>query len=172
MDCVSGWKWTKYRLKDGTRVAALPWEFLCLPGPPPVLAAHPGIAFSRFIALSHPASRPARIHPLVVLFAGPRPPELTPVFSETARESIEERLGEEIRDRRVRIEEQVGSVTKTGLMKWIEDKTPHVLHFMGHAEFRDSGGRLALQDGNGALEYLEQVSWRTSSWSGSRTWSC
>jgi internalin A len=146
----------QHRLADGTRSAALPWEFLHDNRRPDYfLATHPDLTLSRFVPLGKPASRPRVSLPLKVLFVASTPEDLAPVFTESALEAVRREFGEMIREGRVVIE-ILEQPSKRSLVEAIEAKAPHVLHFMGHARFREEGSELALVDAASQVHWLRQ----------------
>jgi hypothetical protein len=136
----------RHRLADGTRTAALPWEFLH--GPKfDFLATHPALTLSRYVPLGQPTKRPRVQAPLRVMFVAAQPKGLPPVFTEAAAEALEREFdAAPIRD--YFSLERLDRADWDGLVKAVKRDRPHVLHFMGHARFRkdvdNPTGELAL----------------------------
>lgn len=128
-----------------TKIAAIPWEFMCLPKTPSQqeeiwLAANPHIAFSRSRSLDAiPESlRLAEGEKLKIALVVSKPSKLGPVDFEPVQEvlsKLQEDYGHKI---------EILPIVDHAIIENIEnilDEKPHIFHFIGH-------GQLAERDGS------------------------
>ncbi|HSH05347.1 MAG TPA: CHAT domain-containing protein [Anaerolineae bacterium] len=130
-------------------LAALPWEFMCLPADfnrgSMWLGTNPHIVLSRRQAHADQA-KPIRLEPGEKLRIGlvvSQPAGLGKVVSDEV-EQILDKLKADHGDRFeiLEIDRQATPVSIDGLLK----KKPHILHFIGHARLTEDGGQIALVD--------------------------
>lgn len=143
-----------------SRMAALPWEYLCAPDRPGqdgrFLVLTPGLLLSRSV----PPGTPHRPLPEVDRV------RILPVAGETGDPRLGEVEYEEVEEAVHRAGEARGfSVLGTRVDATLEDLAvavaegrPHVLHYLGHARFdvADGLGAVALRDPQGGAEWVDE----------------
>jgi len=124
-------------------VAALPWEFMCLPEYANLgdrwLATDPNLIFSRRRALWHPAP-PIQLEPgekLKIALAIASPKDLDTVKYEEVQEALANLAQEQAES--IELLPIVHSATPTAIDKLLEQK-PHIFHFIGHGRMENETG--------------------------------
>ena len=124
-------------------VAALPWEFLCVPESANQgtvwLATDPNLVFSRRRALWNPAKpiQLAQGEKLRIALAIAAPKNLENVEYAEVQEYLEA-LAEE-QSEEIELLPIVNPATPTAINELLEQK-PHIFHFIGHGRFEDEEG--------------------------------
>lgn len=132
-------------------IAALPWEFLCLPENANQgtvwLSTDPNLVFSRRRALWNPA-KPIQLAPkekLRIALAIASPQDLGDVEYKEVQEYLETLAQEDYID--IELLPIVNPATPTAIDELLEKK-PHIFHFIGHGRFENEkglkGGEIAL----------------------------
>lgn len=133
-------------LKDAgmLEAASLPWELMCEPGEQRGLALSTQTLLVRSIASLEPAEPRASLGPLRILLLISNPEGTTPL---------------ELADEKRRIEKSWSLLPGTivdvirpvqeDILRALVAHDYHVVHYMGHGDFDNSGGRLLLQDERG-----------------------
>lgn len=144
-----------------SRLASLPWEFLCVPDRPGrngrFLVLEPWLVLSRVVPsgslerVESPTDE-VRILPVVGDSANPR---LGAVDYDEVLQAIKEtevRAGFSLLDPLVdaTVEELRACVSGA------PGARPHVVHFLGHGRFRDGRGAVALRDTDGGTDWVEE----------------
>jgi hypothetical protein len=132
--------------QDATRLAELPWEYIYFPDAPTLwgagffIAADPGLILARHVPLNIKGLKPSG-RPLRILIVVSRPKSLSKINAEEiveALQSLEAKAGDVIKTF------VLDGPTSRTLANKIRDTNPHVLHFIGHGQYDDGGGKLAL----------------------------
>lgn len=144
-----------------TEVAALPWEFMCLPASANLgdrwLGTDPNLVFSRRRALWHPAP-PIQLEKgekLRIALAVAAPKDLGPVKYEEIQEALEI-LAKNQADR-VELLPIVNPATPNAIDDLLEQQ-PHIFHFIGHGQLQDEDGEEV-----GQIALVKKV-FNTASW--------
>lgn len=146
-----------------SRLASLPWEYLCAPDRPgragQFLVLEPWLVLSRVVpsgALEYPdgdmSRDPVRVLPVVGEADNRR---LGAVDYEPVLTAIR-RTGQA---RGFRILDPVVGATARRLREVVSDPVdgrPHIVHFLGHGRFREGRGAVALCDGAGETDWVEE----------------
>lgn len=130
-------------------VAALPWEFLCLPEKLNKgtiwFATHPNLVFSRRRQLWQPA-RPIQLkagEKLKIGLAVASPQDLPRIIYQPVQEELE-KLAKEQPDR-IEILPIVEQANPSKINQFLEKNQPHIFHFIGHGRFLpDQHSQIAL----------------------------
>ncbi|AFZ61268.1 CHAT domain-containing protein [Anabaena cylindrica FACHB-243] len=124
-------------------IAALPWEFLCLPEDANQgtvwLATDPNLVFSRRRALWNPA-QPIQLatgEKLRIALAISAPKDLPSVEYAEIQEYLEALANEQSED--IELLSIVNPATPTAINELLEQK-PHIFHFIGHGRFENEAG--------------------------------
>lgn len=124
-------------------VAALPWEFMCLPSSANLgerwLGTDPNIVFSRRRALWHPAP-PILIEKgekLRIALAIAAPKDLGTVKYEEVQEALESLAKEQ--SEQIELLPTVNPATPRAIDELLEQQ-PHIFHFIGHGQLQDEEG--------------------------------
>lgn len=135
----------------------LPWEFLVLGNEatskqPTFLGLHPHVVLLRLPFEPKPV-HPLAVAPLRVMLAwadpnSPQHPKLAHIASEVRgiRESFEA-----LPEGYVKLQE-IPYATPDALERALAEHSPHILHFIGHAERRPTGGRIVLHGNRSGAE--------------------
>ncbi|MDE5083109.1 MAG: CHAT domain-containing protein [Trichodesmium sp. St18_bin1] len=132
-------------------VAALPWEFLCIPEKANQgtiwLGTDPNLVFYRRRTLWNPA-KPIQLAPgekLRIALAISAPENESPVEYAEVQEYLEELTKEQSEE--IELLPIINPATPTAIDSLLERK-PHIFHFIGHGRFEDeagkTGGEIAL----------------------------
>lgn len=142
-------------------IAALPWEFMCLPGSANLgeiwMATDPNLAFSRRRAQWHPAP-PIQLQQgekLRIALAIAAPQELGEVEYKTVQTALSELAKNQ--PEYIEFLPVVNPATPNGIDALLEQR-PHIFHFIGH-------GRLQNEDGEdvGEIALVKKV-FNTANW--------
>ncbi len=142
-------------------IAALPWEFLCLPEDAHQgtvwLATDPNLVFSRRRALWNPA-KPIQLAPgekLRIALAIASPQNLSHVDYQEIQEYLETLAKEDSQN--IELLPIVNPATPTAIDDLLEKK-PHIFHFIGHGRLENEEGE---KEGQIALvrEVLNKAQW-------------
>jgi hypothetical protein len=124
-------------------IAALPWEFLCLPERTNQgtvwLATDPNLVFSRRRALWNPV-KPIQLErgeKLRIALAISAPKDLPNVEYAEIQEYLEALANEQSKD--IKLLSIVNPATPTAINELLEQK-PHIFHFIGHGRFENEEG--------------------------------
>lgn len=124
-------------------VAALPWEFICLPGSANLgeiwMGTDPNLVFSRRRAQWHPAP-PIQLEQgekLRIALAIAAPKDLGPVEYETVQTVLEDLANNQ--SERIELLPIVNPATPNAIDAVLE-KQPHIFHFIGHGRLQDEDG--------------------------------
>lgn len=124
-------------------VAALPWEFMCLPASANLgdrwLGTDPNLVFSRRRALWHPAP-PIQLEKgekLKIALAIAAPKDLGTVKYEEVQEALESLAKEQAEQ--IELLPIVNPATPTAIDKLLEQQ-PHIFHFIGHGQLQNEEG--------------------------------
>ncbi|MGB3536200.1 MAG: SUMF1/EgtB/PvdO family nonheme iron enzyme [Microcoleaceae cyanobacterium] len=142
-------------------VAALPWEFMCLPASANVgnrwLGTDPNIVFSRRRALWHSAS-PIQLEKgekLRIALAIAAPQDLGHVEYEQVKEALENLAKDQ--PEKIELLPILNPATATAIDNLLEQK-PHIFHFIGHGQMQHEAG-----DEVGQIALVKKV-FNTASW--------
>jgi hypothetical protein len=141
-----------------SRLAALPWEFLCQPDRPDHLGEF--LVLLPWLTLS-------RVVPSGVVDQAEDPPagaRILPVVGEAHSRGLGPVLYEEVLAEIEKTSERPGfsvlpalvEVTEDALAKEVRRQRPDVVHYLGHGRFRDEGGAVALKGDDGGTEWVSQ----------------
>ena len=125
-------------------VAALPWEFMCLPASANLgdrwLATDPNLVFSRRRALWHPAKpiQLAEDEKLRIALAISAPQDLGHVEYEEVWEALESLVQEQAE--RIELLPILNPATTNAIDKLLEEQRPHIFHFIGHGRMQNETG--------------------------------
>ncbi|NER05534.1 MAG: CHAT domain-containing protein, partial [Okeania sp. SIO3C4] len=129
-------------------IAALPWEFLCLPEKANQgtiwLATDPNLVFSRRRALWNPA-KPIQLaegEKLRIALAISAPENEGHVEYAEVQEYLEELTKEQSEE--IELLPIINPATKIEIDRVLEKK-PHIFHFIGHGRFEDEAGKIGGQ---------------------------
>lgn len=124
-------------------IAALPWEFMCLPGSANSgeiwISTDPNLVFSRRRAQWHPAP-PIQLEQgekLRIALAIAAPKDLGTVEYETVKSVLEDLAQEQ--SERIELLPIVNPATPNAIDALLE-KQPHIFHFIGHGRLQDEDG--------------------------------
>jgi len=124
-------------------VAALPWEFMCLPARANLgeiwIGTDPNLVFSRSRAQWHPAS-PIQLEQgekLRIALAIAAPKDLGTVEYETVQKVLEDLANNQ--SERVELLPVLNPATPNAIDALLE-KQPHIFHFIGHGRLQDDEG--------------------------------
>jgi hypothetical protein len=147
--------------QPSSRLASLPWEYLCVPDRPGrngrFLVLEPWLVLSRVVpsgTLEHvePPDEQVRILPVVGDAANPRLGSVDYDDVLQAIKETEERRGFSMLPPML-------EATAAGLraaMSGPQNLRPHVVHFLGHGRFRDGRGAVALRDPGGGTDWVDE----------------
>ncbi|MDD1707598.1 MAG: CHAT domain-containing protein, partial [Methanoregulaceae archaeon] len=146
---------------DKPEMATIPWEFLYDDSTNTFLSNDARIALSRYIDLPLGAQEiKPTTPPLKILLIISSPKNLAPLRSDDTGENDEEKIIREalkdlIKSGDIEID-PLKDATIAKIAKTIEMKSYHVIHFIGHGDFENNIGKIALvNDDDGRSEWLD-----------------
>lgn len=129
--------------KAVNEAAVFPWELLWSPRSEEFFALEPGTPLVRYLDASEPRRSLQIARPLRVLLVDSNPG--TKLDLETEKEAIVEAV-----EGSTAFEiETLTEPTLDSLVRMLEEKDFHVVHFMGHAGFDEQGGFVLFEDRDG-----------------------
>lgn len=131
-------------------IAALPWELLYDPSSKQFLAASLGWRLVRYVEL--PQRRPSLETPFPVRVLAVLP-EVRDLDTKGELGRLEQAL-RDIQDR-VTLETLDGRVTYARLRDELQERSPHVVHFIGHGDFQDGVASLRLNGEDGSDVWID-----------------
>ena len=141
---------------EAPELAALPWEFLHDKGNNVFLANDTQTALSRYIDV--PQSRRelgAASRPLKILLLISSPKDLVPLDVAAEEALIREALGARIAAGEVALD-VLSEATLRNLTQKLRQKPYNIVHFIGHGDFRDDRGVMALPGADGFAKWLDE----------------
>jgi hypothetical protein len=124
-------------------LSSLPWEYLYDQNEDFFLATSPEILVSRYIPLAMPLAPFLVELPLRILVAISSPTDLPPLNVDEEESRIRTALQPLTENHQVELD-ILSVATRKAIQSKLQDKEYHVFHFIGHGDFSDDRGLLAL----------------------------
>lgn len=152
-------KGLRVRLRiEAPDLATLPWEYLFDESDGDFIALSKRTPVTRYLEVARPPPKPTREPRIRILGMVVSPKDLPPLDVEREKSQIEEALAGRLREGEVALEWLDGQ-TWRDLQRAMRKEHWNVFHFIGHGDFQNDEGVLAMadEDGNSQLMTATQV---------------
>lgn len=150
----------RLRLEIAAPLAALPWEYLYHRQRDTFLATSPETLLSRFIPVPEPLPSAPVEPPLKIIVVISGPGDLKTLDADEEERWIRSALKDLTESHRAQMK-VLRMATRREIRAHLESEGYHVFHFIGHGDFRDERGSLALvREEDGRADWMDEEDFR------------